>query len=73
MEELSAHIESIDSRGDREDERLATALLLRAWPGGSADRIEPAAVEWLRRWGPAHMADGALHCSCAAGRCTVCN
>jgi hypothetical protein len=70
---MSAHIEAIAARGDRDAERLATALLHRAWPGGSADRSEPVALEWLRRWGPARMSGGAWPCSCPAGRCAVCN
>ena len=27
-------------------------LMQRLWPGGSTDRFDPSAVEWLRRWGP---------------------
>jgi hypothetical protein len=73
VEELAAHIDAIAARGERESQRLTTALLHRAWPGGSADRTEPAALEWLRRWGPARMASGELSCSCPSGRCAVCN
>jgi hypothetical protein len=73
VEDFADHIESIARRGDRDEQRLTTALLHRAWPGGSADRSEPVALEWLRRWGPARMVDGALTCSCATGRCAVCN
>ncbi|MDX6650682.1 MAG: hypothetical protein QOJ97_2633 [Solirubrobacteraceae bacterium] len=70
---LAEHIESIATRTDSASERLATALLHCAWPGGSADRSEPAGLEWVRRWGPATMASGALTCSCAQGRCALCN
>jgi hypothetical protein len=70
---LHEHIESIATRSDRAADRLATTLLHRAWPGDSADRIEPAALEWVRRWGPARLAPDALSCSCAVGRCALCN
>jgi len=70
---LAEHIDSIATRSQRASERLATALLHRAWPGGSADRSEPAGLEWVRRWGPANMAPAALTCSCAQGRCVLCN
>jgi hypothetical protein len=71
--QLTDHIEAIAERSPSAGDRLATMLLLRSWPGGSADRTEPAALGWLRRWGPARMAEGALSCSCATGRCAVCN
>jgi hypothetical protein len=70
---LTELIESIAHRPDSAADRLATVLLHRAWPGGSADRTEPAAREWVRRWGPARMAPAGPSCSCAAGRCAVCN
>ena len=70
---IPEHIEAIAERSDTAAQRLATILLHRAWPGGSADRMEPGALDWVRRWGPARMAPGELSCSCAAGRCAVCN
>ncbi|MDX6225036.1 MAG: hypothetical protein QOE64_1412 [Frankiales bacterium] len=70
---LAEHIESIATRTPSASERLATALLHRAWPGGSADRSEPAGLEWVRRWGPAGIVSGALACTCAQGRCALCN
>lgn len=71
--QLAEHIESIATRTDADAERLVTALLHRAWPGGSADRTEPAALEWVRRWGPTRIAAAAVSCSCDAGHCAVCN
>ena len=70
---LTEHIESIATRPSSAADRLATVLLHRAWPGGSADHSQPAALEWVRRWHPARFAPDALRCSCDAGRCAVCN
>jgi len=43
-------------------------------PGAaSADRSEPAARQWLRRWRPARAAAAVPVCSCTTGRCVVCN
>jgi len=58
------------------DARAAHAAQLLAgacWPGGPADRAEPAALHWLRRWRPARAAVPLRLCSCAGGRCAVCN
>ena len=48
-------------------------LAVACWPGGSADRAEPGALDWVRRWHPASAGTGLPVCSCAAGRCAVCN
>jgi hypothetical protein len=50
----------------------ARRLADRCWPGG-ADRTEPAALEWLRRWGPRAAQPLPLACECRAGRCELCN
>jgi len=70
---IPEHIEAIAERSEHAARRLTTALLHRAWPGGSADRMEPAAAEWVRRWAPGRPMPQALACSCADGRCAVCN
>ncbi len=70
---IAAHIESISSRAESDTERLISAMLGRCWPGDSGDRTEPGALEWLRRWGPRGLEPIPLVCSCAAGRCRVCN
>ena len=50
------------------------ALLDRTWPSGHCDVARPGATEWVRRWTPARGTDAALAaCSCAVGRCAVCN
>jgi hypothetical protein len=60
----------LDAAGDR---RVLTRLLNESWPGGPSDRREPAAARWVRRWGPALTVASLPACSCAAGRCAVCN
>jgi hypothetical protein len=54
--------------------RLGRALAGHSWPGG-ADRMEPIAAEWLRRWGPRRSPAGAVlsRCACSTGPCPVCN
>jgi hypothetical protein len=52
---------------------LADALHRWCWPGGGADRTEPVARGWVRRWGPNLLGDVAVECTCAQGRCTLCN
>jgi hypothetical protein len=66
-------IEALAARSDSDGHRLARLLLGRSWPGESADRREPGAIEWLRLWGPRGPAPLPPGCSCAAGRCALCN
>jgi hypothetical protein len=70
---IAAHIEAVTARADGETRGLISALVRSCWPGGSSDRTEPGALEWVRRWGPTQLTPGSLGCSCAAGRCAVCN
>jgi hypothetical protein len=58
-------IDSIDSQ----TALLAWQLVLRT----PADRTDPVALEWVRRWGPSRLLETPLECSCAEGRCLVCN
>jgi hypothetical protein len=53
--------------------QLSDDLLARCWPGGSGDRTEPVAREWLRRWAPKQLPLRPPVCSCPAGRCSACN
>ena len=46
-------------------------LQAACWPGGSADRIEPVAREWLSHWHPARAAAVIPTCLCQTGRCPV--
>jgi hypothetical protein len=71
--QIASHIKSISARAEPDTERLVSAMLGRCWPGDSGDRSEPGALEWLRRWGPRGVEPTPLVCSCAAGRCRVCN
>jgi hypothetical protein len=69
---LTALIRSIADRSLAESDALAATLGRRCWPGGGSDRAEPQASEWVRRWRPRSM-PVAVDCSCAAGRCLLCN
>jgi hypothetical protein len=63
----------IAAMADAEQTGGAERLAARCWPGGSADRSEPVALNWVRRWHPARSAAALPVCSCHAGRCAVCN
>lgn len=52
---------------------LAAALHRWCWPGGAADRTEPVARGWVRRWGPNLLDEVEFDCTCREGRCTLCN
>jgi hypothetical protein len=64
---------SISTRTPSDTDRLSSAMSRRCWPGGTGDRTEAVALEWVRRWGP--QAGGTLPpaCLCGLGRCLVCN
>ena len=71
---VAAVVEAIDTRTTDQTAWMLWALVRGAWPGGPADRSNPAAAEWVRRWGPARLDRSQLaDCSCEIGRCTVCN
>jgi hypothetical protein len=71
---VAAVVETIDERSSSQTDFIMAALVRGAWPGGIGDRLEPAALEWVRRWGPAKVdADYLSDCSCVHGRCLVCN
>jgi hypothetical protein len=60
----------------RENRRSPTAvnrLTNTCWPGGAGDRMEPVAVDWVRRWRPASIAIPLPVCTCVTGRCRICN
>lgn len=63
-EPIRQHLEAIAARRD-------VARLLGTVSG--EERTEPVAREWVRRWGPGHLGAALPDCSCAAGRCVVCN
>jgi hypothetical protein len=70
--DVTALIASLAARGRAETAALATALRRGCWPGGG-DRTDATSREWLRRWGPRGVTPATPLCSCAAGRCSVCN
>ncbi|MEA2201341.1 MAG: hypothetical protein QOI89_1937 [Solirubrobacteraceae bacterium] len=70
---IGAHVRAIANRPDSESKRFIASMLGRYWPGGSSDRSERAALEWVRRWGPQPVAHVTPACSCAIGRCRLCN
>jgi hypothetical protein len=59
-------------RPDGGDPGPLAVLTMRCWPGGP-DRTVTAALEWLRRWGPRRTIAAPPVCTCAQGRCSVCN
>jgi hypothetical protein len=69
---IAAHIESVSARPEADTARLVAELLRRCWPGGPSDRTEPEALEWVRRSGP-RVGAVPQACSCAEGRCELCN
>jgi len=71
--EIAAHIESVAARDESDTSRLVSRMLGRCWPGGTGDRTEAGALEWVRRWGPRGAGAVPPVCSCAAGRCRICN
>jgi hypothetical protein len=71
--DVGTHVTTIAGRTVPQTEQLASMLRAWCWPGESSDRSVPGAVEWLRRWGPARSGAALLDCSCARGRCAVCN
>ncbi len=44
--------------------------LLDEHPTDTTDRT---ARDWLKRWGPAGLAPKPPACTCATGRCRICN
>lgn len=70
---LVALIDSVRTRSDVQTAALGASLQRRSWPGGIADRSEPAALPWVRRWGPAQLTPQPPECVCVTGRCPICN
>jgi hypothetical protein len=70
---VGAIVTAISGRSAHDTQRLSAMLERCAWPGGHADRVQPSALEWVRRWGPGRLTSDPVDCSCAYGRCLVCN
>lgn len=72
-EELLQHIHSSACRSGAAADRLTAQIFDSCWPGGSDDRTERAALDWLRQWHPDGFASELPTCSCKTGRCVLCN
>jgi hypothetical protein len=72
-EELRTHIETASRHRGYQARQLTSRILGTCWPGGSEDRIDRAALDWLAFWQPDRNGAALPACSCAAGRCAVCN
>jgi hypothetical protein len=71
---IRAHIAALAGGGDEADGLTLIGRIHRAcWPGGEQDRTVPSARRWLSSWRPARMTVAPAACSCADGRCLVCN
>jgi hypothetical protein len=70
--ELRAHIAALS--GSRRVERRGLVKIAAAcWPGGMSDRVDPAALQWVRRWRPEKIGPSVPVCSCQVGHCALCN
>lgn len=72
-EPIRRHIENVAARRESETDRLVGRIVHASWPAGLDDRMQPAALNWLRRWYPARIGAAIPACSCTAGRCAICN
>ena len=70
---IREHIATVIARDEAETASLVRRIQRVCWPGGPGDRSEPSARRWLQRWHPARAAGPVPACSCAHGRCRVCN
>jgi hypothetical protein len=70
---IRKYIQAAGSVGLDELHRATDLILAAYWPGGLADRTEPAALPWVRRWRPGRACVSVPACACAAGRCPICN
>jgi hypothetical protein len=70
---ISELVEAISGRTDGESAGLSRLLVAHAWPGGTFDRTDRVASDWLSRWHPSRAAAEVVACACATGRCFVCN
>ena len=68
---LVARLVSVLSERTQAQGDLLASTLAARW--SASDRHQPAAHEWLRRWSPKPAHFAAPACTCAAGRCLVCN
>jgi hypothetical protein len=70
--QLAGLIESLATGGRADAARLAVALRRSCWPG-DGEGTDELARHRLRRSGPRAFMPVLLSCTCAAGRCRLCN
>lgn len=64
----------IQSAGNERHRKAVTARVAgKCWPAGVADYAHPAALAWLKQWWPERLGAEIPACSCASGRCPICN
>ena len=72
-EELRRHIDSAAPGRRAESRRIAWLILRACWPEEPDDRTDRVALDWLRRSRREWIEPTLPSCSCATGRCVVCN
>ena len=70
---IQDRITALDARTADETRELTARVRRGCWPGGDEDRSQPGALGWVRLWRPERLGTRVPACSCAAGRCAVCN
>ena len=70
---VASHVVALSDRTSTETALLMATMVRSSWPGGIGDRIERPGLEWLRRWQAKGGGVIAPDCTCAEGRCRVCN
>jgi hypothetical protein len=71
-QQLADLIASLAAGGRADAARLALALRRSCWPG-DGEGTDALARHRLRRSGPRAFTPVVLACTCAAGRCRLCN
>ena len=70
---IEALVESVSARSGTETDHLIAGMLGRHWPGGTGDRTEIVARDWVQRWAPRSSGVTPPTCLCKEGHCPICN
>jgi hypothetical protein len=73
QDDIRDHIRRAARRGTPVGQGISVRIIEACWPGGPADRTEPVALLWVSRWRPLASGTSLPACTCATGRCLVCN